>query len=542
MNRTFQITIAASDKTSDVAKKIVAQLDKLPLALDKTTKAGDKLTRGGYVQALEKSFANMARRAADMAITTAKLVPAVGVLAGLGSAAGIAALATGFGKAATQLRNTAAGLGVSTEELQKYRAAARFAGLEASDMDGALMGLGSALESSSKGNNTLLAVMKQYGIVATRNRDGSIDLADGLRQVDAAARGITNMQARREFLGLFGLESINPMIGRLDALIAKAREAGLVIADPKAALEFEQQMVRMRIATERFVYQIGAAIAPAAGDFAKAITKMTDGLSGKVAEKAAAVSRDLAHWVNSVNWSQVAADAGVYLDKLDNIATVTGRVIDLLPGGKKREAKPQWNTQYDPQLTWNQRLAKAFGGSIDQASQIKAWERAEGLPPGALDALYAAESGRGRNSGTSPKGAMGPFQFMPETGAQYGLKSREDFFDFQKSGAAAARYLGDLYRQNGGNIERAFAAYNWGPGNLAKFGMDSMPDETRNYLRTTRREMGTAQTASGTITPPKVELSIKVDAPSGAKVSTRAAGDVLPNVKVGRTTIADGPF
>jgi hypothetical protein len=103
VNRTFQITIAAADGTSAVAKKIAAQLDKLPLALDKTTKAAGRLSGGSYLSALEKSFAGVARRAADMAVSTAKLVPAIGVLSGLTSVAGVAALATNFGRTATQV-------------------------------------------------------------------------------------------------------------------------------------------------------------------------------------------------------------------------------------------------------------------------------------------------------------------------------------------------------------------------------------------------------------------------------------------------------
>jgi hypothetical protein len=168
VNRTFQITIAAADGTSAVAKKIAAQLDKLPLALDKTTKAAGRLSGGSYLSALEKSFAGVARRAADMAVSTAKLVPAIGVLSGLTSVAGVAALATNFGRTATQLRNTASSLGMSTDELQRWQNAAQFAGLRTEDMTSALSGIGSAFEASTKGNNQLKADMARFGIVATR--------------------------------------------------------------------------------------------------------------------------------------------------------------------------------------------------------------------------------------------------------------------------------------------------------------------------------------------------------------------------------------
>ena len=31
-------------------------------------------------------------------------------------------------------------------------------------------------------------------------------------------------------------------------------------------------------------------------------------------------------------------------------------------------------------------------------------------------------------------------------------------------------------------MDKAIAAYNWGPGNVARKGMDNMPMETRNYV------------------------------------------------------------
>jgi hypothetical protein len=414
-------------------------------------------------------------------------------------------------------------------------------------MTSALSGIGSAFEASTKGNNQLKADMARFGIVATRTAGGTIDVADGLRQVEQAARGITNMQARREFLDMFGAGALLPMIGRLDELAKKAREAGVSIANTAGGAAFEQEMVRMRIATERFVYQIGEALLPTTTKVVTAITRLTDKFGGLTATRIAEYAERLATAIADIDWDGAAQRASGYIDKLDNVATVTGRVLDLIPG-TKREPTPQWNTKYGPgfgDLTWNQKAALAMGGRIDQASQLKLWEKREGLPAGAMDALYAAESDRGRNAGKSSAGALGPFQFMPDTGREYGLNSIEDFMDFQKSGDAAARYLGMLHRKYG-SIDKAFAAYNWGPRNVDRQGTDNLPEETRRYLARTRREMGTGQqTVSGQITPAqpsKVELSIKVDAPAGVKVATKASGDVVPNVRVGRSTMAEGPF
>ncbi|WP_213993789.1 lytic transglycosylase domain-containing protein [Sodalis sp. dw_96] len=103
------------------------------------------------------------------------------------------------------------------------------------------------------------------------------------------------------------------------------------------------------------------------------------------------------------------------------------------------------------------------------------------LPSGLLNRVYQAESGGGRHL-YSPKGAEGPFQFMPETGAQYGLNNREDRLNLNKSSEAAAHLLSDLLIRYQGDVAKAVAAYNEGGQNVDKYGLARMPAETRNYL------------------------------------------------------------
>lgn len=107
-------------------------------------------------------------------------------------------------------------------------------------------------------------------------------------------------------------------------------------------------------------------------------------------------------------------------------------------------------------------------------------EKKYGLPDGMLDKIWAIESNRGKSM-VSPAGATGHFQFMPATAKAYGL-TREDTFDLNKSSEAAARMLSDLLKQNNGDVNKALASYNWGSGNVARYGMSDLPKETQNYL------------------------------------------------------------
>jgi len=119
------------------------------------------------------------------------------------------------------------------------------------------------------------------------------------------------------------------------------------------------------------------------------------------------------------------------------------------------------------------------GKGASPAALFANLEATFGLPAGILDRMWKQESGRGKNM-LSPAGAQGHFQFMPGTAKQYGLK---DPNDLNASATAAARYLKDLLAMFGGDINKAVAAYNWGPGNVQKYGLGSMPGETRGYVK-----------------------------------------------------------
>ncbi|MHB9326784.1 transglycosylase SLT domain-containing protein [Phytobacter ursingii] len=107
-------------------------------------------------------------------------------------------------------------------------------------------------------------------------------------------------------------------------------------------------------------------------------------------------------------------------------------------------------------------------------------ERLYNLPAGLLRSVALAESG-GDQFATSKAGAQGMFQFMPDTAKDLGLKGN-DAFDPMKSADAAARYLSQLLRRSGGDLSKALASYNWGMGNVEKYGMNLLPKETREYI------------------------------------------------------------
>lgn len=92
--------------------------------------------------------------------------------------------------------------------------------------------------------------------------------------------------------------------------------------------------------------------------------------------------------------------------------------------------------------------------------------RDAGLPDAVLFGLMAQESG-GRVHAVSRAGAAGPLQFMPETGARFGLMTVNNFderFDPVLEARAAAAYLNEELGVLNANLALVLAAYNGGEG------------------------------------------------------------------------------
>lgn len=99
---------------------------------------------------------------------------------------------------------------------------------------------------------------------------------------------------------------------------------------------------------------------------------------------------------------------------------------------------------------------------------IKAELARAGLPTD-LVWLSMIESGHNPTI-TSPAGAAGLWQFMPDAGRSYGLtvdRWVDERLDPERSTEAASRYLSDLYRRFG-SWELAIASYNMGYGGLSR--------------------------------------------------------------------------
>ena len=99
------------------------------------------------------------------------------------------------------------------------------------------------------------------------------------------------------------------------------------------------------------------------------------------------------------------------------------------------------------------------------------------ISPTLLEAVVWQES-RWNELAVSPVGARGLAQLMPGTAAQMGVNPGDPMANLE----GGARYLRLQLDAFGGDIEKALAAYNAGPGRVAKAGGVPNIRETRAYV------------------------------------------------------------
>ena len=132
------------------------------------------------------------------------------------------------------------------------------------------------------------------------------------------------------------------------------------------------------------------------------------------------------------------------------------------------------------------------GASSAFDAQINAAAASNGIDPALLKGLVSQESGFDPNA-RSGAGALGLTQLMPGTAAGLGVTNPLDPVQSLQGGA---KYLRQQLDRFGGDEKLALAAYNAGPGAVARFGGIPPYAETQNYVKNV---LSKAATYRGTI-------------------------------------------
>lgn len=172
---------------------------------------------------------------------------------------------------------------------------------------------------------------------------------------------------------------------------------------------------------------------------------------------------------------RMAAEKIEKLDQVYQLTTATGVIVlsesEIVGIEKDDYIAPPAPPQPVVVATAVIKIAKPITQMIDEAAGR------HGLPASFVRSVAKAESGM-RADAVSPAGAIGVMQLMPATAAAF----HADPNNPEQNIEAGTRYLRDLLVKYDGDAAKALAAYNAGPGAVARYNGVPPYQETVTYV------------------------------------------------------------
>jgi soluble lytic murein transglycosylase-like protein len=186
----------------------------------------------------------------------------------------------------------------------------------------------------------------------------------------------------------------------------------------------------------------------------------------------------------SLGVAPIAPDAGI----AERMARINALIAAVETGNPAAAAPSTFASQLasatttGPASTGTNAVRPATSAPADVApfgAEIEAAAARHGIDPALLKGLIRQESGFDP-AARSGAGAVGLTQLMPGTAASLGVTDPTDPAQSIEGGAA---YLAQQLQRFGGDPAKALAAYNAGPGAVAKYGGVPPYAETQQYVQ-----------------------------------------------------------
>ncbi|MFD1557093.1 hypothetical protein ACFSHT_15940 [Paraburkholderia silviterrae] len=318
MANKLNIVISAIDNATKTINKVNRSFANALMPVTRLNRSISGLVRATGVPKLAKGFVGVGKAAANVAEKIGKIFAPLAAVIGVGSIAGVAALATEWGKLALNVTNAAANIGMSASQLMGLQSTARLAGVSSEELASSLTSLGNTLEDARFGRNQgAMMLMNRLGIGLHRLKNGSVDTQRAMMDLAAVMQrpGIKgNAQVQSLIASTFGVSGLLPLLRQGPKAIAayqqQVRALGGEMSGPalEAATQFETHLLLLQTAVGGLKNSIGSALIPVLQPLVDQLTGWIAANRELIATKVAEYAKQIADWVKKIDFKKVWQD------------------------------------------------------------------------------------------------------------------------------------------------------------------------------------------------------------------------------------------
>lgn len=332
MANTFTITINAVDKASATVRKVNDSVSRMTRPFEEVGKSFKSLGRELGFERIGKNLTNIGREAGGAARSISNIVAPMAAITGIGSVAGVAALAVNWAKLGRSIDNSAHGIGISAGQLQTFQGAAKMVGIDTELATGSLNSLATTMQDAQWGRNQgALLMLNKLGIGLKKAKDGSWDVVGEYKAIANAIASQKSPQVQALIANNLGLGGMLPFLREgaagIERYEATVKRLGYVMSDDavQRGKEFSQSLAGLNIVIDGTKNSIGDKLIPVMKPLVDQFTNWLAVNRDLIASDIGEWAKGFAVWINKVEWKKIG-------DGIINFGKGVGKVVEWLGG------------------------------------------------------------------------------------------------------------------------------------------------------------------------------------------------------------------
>lgn len=322
--------VAAIEEVTGVVAEITGSVDEASVSIanlgEKAPSRLDKLKEGF------KSVGEAAKKTAEQIVD---VFPGLEGLKNFTSLSGLSKLAQGFASFSDDLEQASRRIGMNTQSLAAWHAAAKAAGMTTKQFDDGMAKSQDAIRAAAHGEAPeTAAMMHKLHVRTAHNRDGSIDYLTTQQRLMTAIHRMPNVVDQRDAAETAGMTDWLPMMqqGTWNDDKAKAYRRGLVPTEEEVARAkaFKDDISDLSDSVEDFGNRIGSALMPVLDPVIKKMSEWLDAHRAQIADQISTAVQKFVNWVSNIDWDRIGNFAEKAFNTLKNIAEEIAVVIGAI--------------------------------------------------------------------------------------------------------------------------------------------------------------------------------------------------------------------